>query len=58
LSSFAESGSLLLTTKASTLYAFMQGWHESTALIPSLGTGSPQNPARIITGATLREPIK
>jgi alpha-L-fucosidase len=40
------------TTKGSTIYAFMQGWPEGTATIPSLGTSSPQNPAKI-TGATL-----
>ncbi len=40
------------TTKGSTIYAFVQGWPETTAVIPSLGTGSAQNPPKI-TSATL-----
>jgi alpha-L-fucosidase len=39
-------------TKGSTLYAFLQGWPADIAVIPSLGTSSPQNPAKI-TSATL-----
>jgi alpha-L-fucosidase len=35
------------TTKGSVLYAFVQGWPDGTAIIPSLGTGSAQNPAKI-----------
>ena len=40
------------TTKGSTIYAFIQGWPENTAIIPSIGTSSAQNPAKI-TSATL-----
>ncbi len=40
------------TTKGSTLYAFVQGWPQGPAIIPSLGTGSPQNPPKI-TGASI-----
>jgi alpha-L-fucosidase len=36
------------TTKGSTLYAFVQGWPQGSAVIPSLGTSSPQNPPKII----------
>ncbi len=40
------------TTKGSTIYAFIQGWPEGTAVIPSLGTSSPQNPPKI-TGVAM-----
>lgn len=40
------------TTKGSAIYAFIQGWPESAATIPSLGASSAQNPPKII-GATL-----
>ncbi len=35
------------TTKADTLYAFMQGWPGALAVIPALGSASPQNPPKI-----------
>ena len=34
------------------MFAFIQGWPEGSAVIPSLGTTSPQNPPKI-TSATL-----
>ncbi len=40
------------TTKGSTLYAFVQGWPEGQAVIASLGTSSPQRPAKI-TGVSM-----
>ena len=40
------------TTKGSTLYAFVQGWPEGQAVITSLGTSSPQRPAKI-TGVSM-----
>jgi alpha-L-fucosidase len=39
------------TTKDSTIYAFIQGWPEATAVIPRRAS-NPQNPAKI-TSATL-----
>ena len=41
------------TTKDSNIYAFIQGWPEGTAVIPSLGTSSPQNPPKITNVAML-----
>ncbi len=40
------------TTRGSTIYVFVQGWPGTTAVIPSLGTSSPRDPAKI-TSATL-----
>ncbi len=47
-----NASDIRFTTKGSTIYAFIQGWPETIAVIPSLGTSSPQNPAKI-TSATL-----
>jgi alpha-L-fucosidase len=47
-----NASDIRFTTKGSTLFAFIQGWPEGPALIPSLGAGSPQNPAKI-TGCHL-----
>jgi len=41
------SSDIRFTTKGSAIYAFIQGWPEATASILSLGTSSPQNPAKI-----------
>lgn len=42
------------TTKGTdTLFAFVQGWPDGSALIPALGTTSPQNPARISSATML-----
>ncbi len=41
------------TTKGPTIYAFIQGWPEGTAVIPSLGTTSAQNPPKITSAALL-----
>ena len=37
------------TTKGSTIYAFVQGWPTANAVLPALGTTSPQNPAKVIS---------
>jgi alpha-L-fucosidase len=41
------------TTKGSTIYAFVQGWPDGLAVIQSLGTNSPQNPAKITSARLL-----
>jgi alpha-L-fucosidase len=48
------------TTKGSTIYAFVQGWPNGVAVIPSLGTASPQNPAKITSASLLGrdQPLK
>jgi alpha-L-fucosidase len=40
------------TTNGSNIYAFVQGWPQGPAIIPSFGTASPQNPPKI-TGVSL-----
>ena len=40
------------TTKGSVIYAFVQGWPSGEAMISSLGTSSPQHPAKI-TGVSM-----
>jgi alpha-L-fucosidase len=35
------------TTKGNTLYAFIMGWPNKEALVPALGTASPQSPGKI-----------
>jgi len=41
------------TTKGNTIYAFVQGWPEEQAVIPSFGTSSPQNPEKITSVSML-----
>ena len=41
------------TTKGPTIYAFIQGWPEATAFVPSLGTSSPQDPAKVTSASLL-----
>jgi alpha-L-fucosidase len=41
------------TTKGPVIYAFLQGWPSSTAIIPALGTTSPQNPPKITSAHLL-----
>jgi alpha-L-fucosidase len=44
------------TTKGDTLYAFVQGWPDGQAVISSLGTSSPQSPAKITSVSMLTLP--
>ncbi|WP_158792627.1 alpha-L-fucosidase [Granulicella sp. L60] len=55
-----NSSDIRFTTKGPVIYAFVQGWPEGAAVIPSLGTTSPQNPAKITSVMMLghNEPLK
>ena len=48
------------TSQGSTLYAFLQGWPNQAAVIPSLATTSPQNPPKITSARLLGcdQPLK
>ncbi len=42
------SQDIRFTTKGRTIYAFIMGWPDKEALIPSLASASPQNPGKIV----------
>jgi alpha-L-fucosidase len=44
------------TTKGATIYAFVQGWPEGSAIIHALGTSSPQKPPKVTSASMLGDP--
>jgi len=48
-----NASDIRFTTKGSTIYAFIQGWPQGPAIIPSLATNSAQNPPKITSAKLL-----